>query len=213
MNTMMDYSVDGMKAWLRSKRVEAGKRDVEKLTLKDAVASIMLVRLIYKYAAEVKKLCTEMRLSQYKKLSRRLEQNICDWNVTMRQILDIETIRCIDSSLEVLEEEQGLNLVMLYFSCKNEVDKQLKKNDSEVCALAWRVVILVHELKTWLNRKVPSRYSGLSEGFEELERIMTEWCGGVMIDTSKMKNTELCVKIFDKALESIEIEYKVKKAV
>lgn len=71
----------------------------------------------------------------------------------------------------------------------------------------------MHELKCWLNRKVPSRYSGLSEGFEELERVMTEWCGGVMIDTSKMKNTELCVKIFDKALESIEIEYKVKKAV
>lgn len=124
---MMDYSVDGMKAWLRSKRVEAGKRDVEKLTLKDAVASIMLVRLIYKYAAEVKQLCTEMRLSQYKKLSRRLGQNICDWNVTMRQILDVETIRCIDSLLEVLEEEQGQNLVMLYFSCKNEVDKQTKK--------------------------------------------------------------------------------------
>jgi len=202
----MDYSVEGMATWLAEQKRNARQQEVETLSNRDAVATVMLVTMIYKYAMQVKEMGVELKRPEFKSLGRRIDGNVRAWRQVMREILDNEHQKAIESAIELLEQEQAMNLTQLFFSCKNEIDKVLRENDTEIRAYAWRVVLLVNELSKWFYKKLPKRFGSISRELNEIRSIMKDYAG-TCVDTSRYKNTELCMIIFDRALESIELEY------
>lgn len=202
----MDYSVEGMKAWLDQQKKAVKRDDVERLSIDEAVATVVLVNMIVKYAVDVKNMARDMRRAEFKSYSRRIDELVRHWRQGMIGMLDEEHMANVDRATEQLEEEQATNLFQLYVSCKNEIDAKCKESDTELRALAWRVVLLIGELSKWFARKLPRRYGSLSPDVLELRRIMQHYAGPCQ-DTSRFKNTELCMIVFDRALEGIRVEY------